>query len=131
MIFRESVSPEWEDPVNSEGGHFQFHWRTNGIAPEQLDEYWNNLVLAMVGHTIESEGEFSTNPIVQGVRFVDKLSGSGKQAGVRIEVWFSKPVDQRHLQKIRSRLEKGMSLRLDGSTGTVPKCDVKYHCNKK
>ena len=130
MLFKDGVRPEWEDPANSEGGHFQFHWKPNGTAPAQLDEYWNNLVLAMIGDTIEGEGEFAPHPIVQGIRFVDKLSAPGKQAGVRIEVWFSKPVDARHLQRVRSRMEKAMSLHTDGSTGTVPRCDVRYHCNR-
>ena len=131
MIFRDGVSPEWEDPVNSEGGHFQYHWKTTGVSPEQLDEYWNNLVFAMVGNNIEAEGEFSTTPIVQGIRFVDKLSAQGKQAGVRIEVWFSKAVDPRHLQKVRSRLEKSMALHLDGTSGTIPRSDVRYHSNRQ
>lgn len=130
MLFRDGVAPEWEDPVNANGGHFQFQWRPNSVAPEQLDEYWNNLVLGIVGDTIESEGEFSHSRIIQGVRFVDKLRAPGKQAGVRMEVWFSKTDDQRHLQKIRSRLEKAMAVHINGSTGTVPRCDVRYHSNR-
>ena len=130
MFFRDGVAPEWEDPANAEGGHFQFQWRPNSLAPEQLDEYWNNLILGIVGDTIEAEGEFSHNRIIQGVRFVDKLRAPGKQAGVRIEVWFSKTSDQRHLQKIRSRLEKAMAVHINGSTGTIPRCDVRYHSNR-
>jgi translation initiation factor 4E len=130
MLFREGVRPEWEDEVNAEGGHFQFHWKPKSVEPGQIDEFWNNLVLAVIGNTIESEGEFACLPIVQGVRFVDKLSGQGKQAGVRIEIWFSKPHDPRQLQKVRTRLEKAMACHTDGSLGTVPRCDVKYHCNR-
>lgn len=130
MIFREGVKPEWEDEVNADGGHFQFHWKPKGVEPGQLDEFWNNLVLAVVGNTIESEGEFANAPIVQGIRFVDKLSSQGKQAGVRIEIWFSKPVDPRQLQKVRTRLEKAMACHTDGSLGTVPRCDVKHHSNR-
>jgi translation initiation factor 4E len=130
MLFRDGVKPEWEDPVNAEGGHFQFQWKPSGLDPKQLDEYWNNLVLAVIGDTVESEGEFSDSPIIQGIRFVDKMSAPGKQAGVRIEVWFSKPLDARHLQRVRSRMEKAMALHIDGSMGTVPRCDVRYHCNR-
>ena len=131
MFFREGVSPEWEDPANAEGGHLQFHWKPTGVTAPELDEYWNNIVLAMVGDTIEGEGEFASCPILQGVRFVDKLtSGAGKQAGVRIEVWYSKAVDGRHLQKVRSRLEKSMALHLDGSSGLIPRCDLRNHNNR-
>jgi len=130
MLFRDGVSPEWEDPVNGDGGHFQFHWKPNGIQPAQLDEYWNNLVLAVIGNTIEAEGEFSSNPIIQGLRFVNKLNAPGKQAGFRIEVWFSKATDPRHLQKVRTKLEKAMALHLDGTSGHVPRCDVRYHSSQ-
>lgn len=130
MIFRDGVRPEWEDEVNASGGHLQFHWKGKGVDPGQLDEYWNNVVMATIGDTIESEGEFSDRAIIQGVRFVDKLSSPGKQAGVRIELWFSKPHDQRQLQKVKTRLEKAMAVHTDGSMGTVPRCDVKYHCNR-
>ena len=127
MIFREGVCPEWEDPANAEGGHFQFHWKPVGVTPGELDEYWNNIVLAMIGDTLESEGEFAENPIIKGVRLVDKTSAVGKQAGIRIEVWHGKPQDGRHLQKVRSRLERAMALHLDGSSGLIPRCDLRTH----
>jgi translation initiation factor 4E len=131
MIFRGDVAPEWEDPSNAEGGHFQFQWKSAGVSPAQLDEYWNNIILALIGNTIEAEGEFSVCPILQGARFVDKSNASGKLAGVRIEIWFSKPIDARHLQKVRSRLDKAMTTHLDGTTGVNPRCDVRYHSNRQ
>ena len=127
MIFRDGVSPEWEDPVNADGGHLQFHWKPNSITPAQLDEYWNNLILGVIGNNVEAEGEFSGNPIIQGMRFVNKMNTTGKQAGVRVEVWFSRPTDARHLQKIKTKLEKTMALHLDGTSGTVPRSDIKHH----
>ena len=131
MIFREGISPEWEDPLNAEGGHLQFHWKPSNVAGPELDEYWNNIVLALIGNTVEGEGEFAGTPILQGVRFVDKTSAVGKQAGVRIEVWHGKPADSRHLQKVRSRLEKAMALHLDGSSGLIPRCDLRQHSSAR
>merc|ERR1711933_579496 len=52
MIFRDNVRPEWEDKLNATGGHFQFQLKPN-IGGGQVDEYWNNLVLGMIGATIE------------------------------------------------------------------------------
>ncbi|CAJ1367243.1 unnamed protein product [Effrenium voratum] len=52
MIFRENIRPEWEDKMNAQGGHFQFQLKP-GIGGGQVDEYWNNLVLGMIGATIE------------------------------------------------------------------------------
>lgn len=130
MLFKDGVKPQWEDPVNASGGHFQFHWKPTGITPAQLDEYWNNIVLALAGNTIESEGEFAMSPILQGVRFVDKIHAHGRQAGVRIEVWFSVASDPRHLQKVRSRLEKALALKLDGTPGQIPRCDIRHHTKR-
>merc|ERR1712137_1154147 len=52
MIFRDGVQPQWEDAANAQGGHFQFHFKAT-TPPGQLDEHWNNLVLGLIGATIE------------------------------------------------------------------------------
>lgn len=51
----------------------------------RLDEHWNNIVLGVVGATIEPA------EMVTGVRLVDKLHASGRGGGgfIRIEVWFT------------------------------------------
>merc|ERR1719198_758480 len=49
MIFRDDIRPEWEDKMNSGGGHFQFQLKpTIPGGGGQIDEYWNNLVLGMI-----------------------------------------------------------------------------------
>merc|ERR1719337_533800 len=61
MIFRDGIRPEWEDPANSSGGHFQFQLKP-AIGGGSIDEYWNNLVLGLIGCTIEplwGEGQHS------------------------------------------------------------------------
>ena len=68
MIFRDNIRPEWEDRMNEKGGHFQFQLKPN-VGGGQIDEYWNNLVLGMIGATIEPAN------MITGVRLVDKLSG--------------------------------------------------------
>merc|ERR1712113_763149 len=52
MLFRDNIRPEWEDKMNATGGHFQFQLKPN-VGGGQVDEYWNNLVLGMIGATIE------------------------------------------------------------------------------
>merc|ERR1719162_1102314 len=81
MIFREGIDPEWEHSANASGGHFQIIMKPNlHGGPGQIDEYWNNLVLGMMGETLEK------SDIVTGVRLVDKLSGKGKVTDcIRIE----------------------------------------------
>jgi len=80
MIFREGVKPEWEDKVNARGGHFQIQLKPNTGAG-QIDEHWNNLVLATIGATLEPADR------ITGVRLVDKLSGTRPASSViRLEL---------------------------------------------
>jgi translation initiation factor 4E len=120
MIFRESIRPEWEDKMNATGGHFQFQLRPN-IGGGQVDEYWNNLVLGMIGATIEPAN------MITGVRLVDKLSGPRAANVIRLEVWFTNNDDSAAVATLRKNVEKCMATRLDGSQGTPPKCETKAH----
>lgn len=120
MIFRDGVRPEWEDKLNANGGHFQFQLKQN-LGAGQIDEYWNNLVLGMIGATIEPAD------MITGVRLVDKLSGPRAANVIRLEVWYTNGEDQDKVQALRKNVEKCMATRLDGSTGTLPKCEVKSH----
>merc|ERR550532_1520695 len=80
MVFREGIKPEWEDEVNAGGGHFQFQLKP-GLGGGSVDEYWNNIVLGMIGGTIEPA------EMITGIRLVDKLNQA--KSAIRIEVWFS------------------------------------------
>lgn len=120
MIFRENISPEWEDPLNTKGGHFQIQLKPN-LGGGQIDEYWNNLVLGMIGGMIEPVH------MITGLRLVDKLSGPRMANGIRIEVWFTDYDDTAKVQLLKRSLEKCMSTRLDGGTGVIPHFVVKSH----
>jgi len=120
MIFRENIRPEWEDKMNANGGHFQFQLKPN-IGGGQIDEYWNNLVLGMVGATIDP------SHMITGVRLVDKLSGPRQANGIRLEVWFTNYEENSAVTFLRKNIEKCMATRLDGSIGQIPKCDLKSH----
>jgi len=120
MIFRENIRPEWEDKMNATGGHFQFQLKPN-IGGGQVDEFWNNLVLGMIGATIEPAN------MITGVRLVDKLSGPRAANVIRLEVWFTNFDDTNAVQTLRKNVEKCMATRLDGSVGAPPKSDTKPH----
>jgi len=120
MIFRDNIRPEWEDKMNANGGHFQFQLKP-AVGGGQVDEYWNNLVLGMIGATIEPAN------MITGVRLVDKLSGPRAANVIRLEVWFSNYDDQGAVQTLKKNVEKCMAMRLDGSAGQAPKCEVKAH----
>jgi len=120
MIFRDNIKPEWEDKANATGGHFQFQLKP-AIGGGQIDEYWNNLILGIIGNTIEPAH------MITGIRLVDKLSGPRAANVLRIEVWFSGYDDTTSVNLLRRNVERVMATRLDGSQGNAPKCDTKAH----
>lgn len=123
MIFKQGIRPEWEDPLNSSGGHLQVQLKPGQVTggPAQIDEYWNNIVLAMVG------GVLDPYDVITGVRLVDKLAGP-KAAGVlRIELWFAKYDDAATWKTLQKNFEKCMSMKIDGTQGPPVKCECKGH----
>mmetsp|Transcript_96949 Transcript_96949/g.313035 ORF Transcript_96949/g.313035 Transcript_96949/m.313035 type:complete len:232 (+) Transcript_96949:90-785(+) len=120
MIFRDNIRPEWEDKMNAQGGHFQFQLKPN-IGGGQIDEYWNNLILGMIGATIEPAN------MITGARLVDKLSGPRAANVIRLEVWFSNYDDTQAVNTLRRNVEKCMATRLDGTQGQAPKGETKSH----
>ncbi|KAF4728642.1 hypothetical protein FOZ62_030340 [Perkinsus olseni] len=128
MIFRDGVTPEWEHPLNAVGGHLQFSLSPH-IGAKQIDEYWNNLVLAVVG------GSLAPHDMVTGLRLCDKLfskrGGPSHQGCVRIELWFTEASDEGKVEALCSSVEKCMITRLDGTVvDPCPKYDIKYHGGK-
>jgi translation initiation factor 4E len=128
MIFRDGVKPEWEDPLNASGGHFQIQLRPD-LGGGQIDEYWNNIVMFMVMNQIEPVG------MITGVRLVDKLIVKGKKfdnAVIRIEVWFADFDQTEKVEQLKRSLERCMSTRLNGTRAvSIPHIDVKSHSSKK
>jgi len=124
MIFRDGIRPEWEDKANAQGGHFQFQLKP-AVGGGQLDEYWNNLILGMIGATIEPAG------MITGARLVDKLSGPRAAGVVRLEVWFTNYDDTQAVTALRKNVEKCMATRLDGAQASPPRCETKSHHSTK
>lgn len=126
MIFKKGIKPEWEDPKNANGGHFQYHIKsqtTGGL----IDQYWNYLVISVVGNMI------NCGDVITGLRLVDKTVGSSRNlSGVRIEVWFN--VDQQSeagkktVKNLQASIEENMAQRMDGTKGPpLPPCQIKSH----
>eukprot|EP00933_Yihiella_yeosuensis_P039949 TRINITY_DN3413_c1_g1_i1.p1 TRINITY_DN3413_c1_g1~~TRINITY_DN3413_c1_g1_i1.p1 ORF type:complete len:239 (+),score=61.13 TRINITY_DN3413_c1_g1_i1:116-832(+) len=109
MLFREGIKPEWEDAQNASGGHFQFQLKAN-LGGGLIDEYWNNIVLGIIGGAIEPAD------MITGVRLLDKLNHK-KAAFIRIEVWFTNWADTEKVDQLQTSLEKCMQTHLDGTQG--------------
>lgn len=123
MIFKDGVQPQWEDPVNASGGHFQIQMKASS-GGGQIDEYWNNIVLALVGGTLEPAD------MITGVRLVDKLFGPKAANVIRIELWFSKFSDNNAVATLKRNFENVISTKLDGSkNSSYQKPDTKTHTN--
>lgn len=118
MIFREGIMPEWEDPANSTGGHFQITLKASANGG-QVDEYWNNIVLGLIGNSLEAGHR------VTGVRLVDKLATRTKPTDhLRIELWYWSKISPAELQALRHSMERCLITRLDGSLGSALKGDA-------
>ena len=77
-VFREGVEPKWEDEMNENGGEWYFR---RGMNLDKLDDYWEQIVLGMIGETLDPGTEE-----ICGVRIVDKSRGDRKI--YRLELWF-------------------------------------------
>jgi len=72
-LFKKGIKPMWEDPANSKGGKWVLTMKGNEKA--SLDLVWENVVLALVGETVDIENEI-TGAVI-----------SRRKAGDRIAVW--------------------------------------------
>mmetsp|Transcript_94382 Transcript_94382/g.236927 ORF Transcript_94382/g.236927 Transcript_94382/m.236927 type:complete len:248 (-) Transcript_94382:51-794(-) len=118
MIFREGVAPEWEDPANASGGHFQLALKPQ-VGGGIVDELWNNVVLGMVSGAIQPA------EMITGARLVDKLDGKGNKSMLRIELWFSDFDEESasggtgKVYDLRGSFERCMRIGLDGNEKPV------------
>ncbi|KAF4654810.1 hypothetical protein FOL46_008536 [Perkinsus olseni] len=116
MLFREGIKPEWEDPLNAVGGHLQFSLAPS-VGGKQIDEYWNNIVLAVIGNTLPHP------EMITGLRLCDKLytKRGPPQGSVRIEVWFTNMGDGDKVDELTKGIQECICTRLDGSDGSKMK----------
>eukprot|EP00953_Heterococcus_sp_UTEX-ZZ885_P008207 4924-Heterococcus_DN1.PRE.2 len=70
--------PEWEDAANATGGEWSCRER---LTTHALDTYWENLVLGLIGETIDWGDEYvcmytvTVHAQICGARVVDKSRG--------------------------------------------------------
>ena len=76
-LFQRNIQPEWEDPVNKQGGQFRIDFKSN---LPFLQELWEKLVFSLI------TDEFEGADMLSGVRLLDK-STSNKENIFRIEIW--------------------------------------------
>jgi hypothetical protein len=77
-VFKKGIKPEWEDIANKSGGELVCR---KTMTSDQLDIYWENLVLGLIGETIDEADE------VCGCRVVDKSKKGSSRTMFRLELW--------------------------------------------
>jgi len=75
-IFKSGIKPMWEDPQNAKGGKWILQLK--GAQKEKLNEYWETIVLSIIGEMLEPEE--NGNEICGAVM-------SKRKTGDRIAVW--------------------------------------------
>ena len=104
-LFKDGISPEWEDSANMSGGEWNLRKSSrDGRDSPMIDDWWQNIVLGLVGHTIEDKDE------ICGARIVDKSGNKGSNQVFRIELWL-RTKDSKVIKKI---LDKMIEVMLDG-----------------
>jgi hypothetical protein len=113
-IFKKGIKPEWEDDANKGGGEWFCRKRMD---PTQLDEYWLNLVLGMIGETIDKGNE------ITGARIVDK---SKQQIIYRMELWFRRK-DMTIANELKDKMQECLADTGGGATRSVPQFNFRDH----
>jgi hypothetical protein len=91
-VFKKGIQPAWEDPANKNGSEFQC---LKTFTPEVLDAFWENMVMGLIGETIDEGDEICGARIVNQTR---KLKPTFK-----IELWL-KTADDHLCSKIKTKL---------------------------
>lgn len=121
-LFKKGIEPEWGDPANVIGGEW---FCRQSFDPDVLDLYWQNLVLGVVGETIEeaSDEDKTYEDHINGVRVVDKSRG---YPVYKVEIWINTK-DEKIRNRIRTTL---MDIITDGQPAArkaSPKFEWKDH----
>ncbi|CEP03151.1 EIF-4F 25 kDa subunit [Plasmodiophora brassicae] len=67
-LFKKGIQPMWEDPANEKGG--KWVW----AILSQLDKYWDNLVLGLIGEAIDPTGDEVCGAVISRRRAADRIS---------------------------------------------------------
>lgn len=92
LLFKKGIQPEWEDPANKNGSELTAQ---KTVHVEVMDFYWENLVLGLIGETID-EGDQ-----ICGCRIVNQTRKT--KPTYKLELWL-KTAEEETCNKFRNRL---------------------------
>jgi translation initiation factor 4E len=97
-VFRDGVEPMWEDPANKKGGKFVLTIPKKDSRAGRCDEWWLYTVLALIGETIDLNGDQVCGAVV-----------SIRKSQDRIALWL-KSADQQMCSEIGARWKKALDM---------------------
>ena len=103
-LFKEGVEPKWEDPSCANGGAWKVSIPKNSTVKQTLDQYWLNMLLALIGEEFP-EAEEICGAVV-----------NVRQRGDRVALW-TKTASNEAAQiaigkQLKETLEMGESARI-------------------
>jgi len=121
-LFKKGIEPEWGDPANVNGGEW---FCRQYVEPDVLDLYWQNLVMGVIGETIEDacNPDGSAGDYINGVRVLDKSRGFPM---FKLEIWI-KTKDEAIRNRIKNTLRNVITDGQPSNRKTQPKFDWKDH----
>jgi len=127
-LFKKGIEPEWGDKANASGGEW---FCRQYFETDVLDLYWQNLVLGVIGETIEdgadedrTSGSTTAEDHINGVRVLDKSRGYPMY---KMELWINTR-DQKIRDRIKAKLLDVITNGQHASARkTQPKFDWKDH----
>jgi len=121
-LFKKGIEPEWGDKENIIGGEWFCRQYFEG---DVLDLYWQNLVMGVIGETIEEavDEKKTKEDHINGVRVVDKSRGYPMY---KVEIWINSR-DTGVKERIRDRLLEVMTDGQPPGRKGHPKFDWKDH----
>ena len=117
-IFREGVIPMWEDDANKKGGKFVLTMQKRDSKAGKLDEWWLYTLLAMVGETMDSEGNEICGSVVSIRKGQDRialwLKSCEKDSCVKIGARWKKALEVSNKTTLKYQSHK------DGEFSVIP-----------
>lgn len=115
-LFKKGIRPEWEDPQNNKASE----WSTAGPFDYPIDVLWENLILAMIGQTLEESDE------ICGCRVVDKSKrAKSTKPFYRLEVWLRTGTTKEQADRIEKRLKEALADNDESVIPDLPKFEYK------
>merc|ERR1711865_302333 len=93
-LFKEGIKPMWEDAANAKGGKWVLNLRNQ--EKHLLPQYWENLVLVLIGETIDACDEVTGAVVAR------------RKAGDRLAIWTRNADNESVIMKIGENIQEAM-----------------------